>query len=65
VQLIVAPLQQLSETHLLMNRMESNGNMLFIDDEKWHKENLAEKIRLPLFVPLADDLSLPARTSTK
>lgn len=56
VQLIVAPLQQLSETHLLMNRMVSNGNMLFIDDEQWRKENLAEKIRLPLFVPLGDNL---------
>jgi hypothetical protein len=65
MQLIVAPLQQLSETHLFMNRMVSNGNMLFINDEQWRKENLAEKIRLPLFVPLGDDLSLPARTSTK
>ena len=37
-QLIVAPLQQLSETHLLMNRMVSNGNMLFINDEQWRKK---------------------------
>jgi hypothetical protein len=65
VQLIVAPLQQLSETPLRMNRMVSNGNMLFINDEQWRKENLAEKIRLPLFVPLGDDPLLPARTSIK
>jgi len=65
VQLIVALFQQLSETHLAMNRMVSNGNMLFIDDEQWRKENLAEKIRLPLFVPLGDDPLLPARTSIK
>ncbi|MHB1350317.1 MAG: hypothetical protein ACYCYR_10640 [Desulfobulbaceae bacterium] len=61
VQLIVAPLQQLSEAHLLMNRMVSNGNMLFINDEQWRKENLARKIKLPLFVPLGNDLSLPDR----
>jgi hypothetical protein len=64
-QVIVAPLQQLSETHLRMNSMVSGGGMLFIDDEEWRRENLAEKIRLPLFVPLEDDPALPAGTSTK
>jgi hypothetical protein len=61
VQLIVAPLQQLTETHLLMNKMVSNGNMLFIDDEHWRKKKLAKKIKLPFFVPLGDDLSLPVQ----
>jgi hypothetical protein len=65
VQLIVAPLQQLSETYLLMGRMVSNGNVLFIDDEQWRRENLDEKIRLPLFVPFGDDPTLPVRTSIK
>jgi|MTBAKMStandDraft_1061839.scaffolds.fasta_scaffold13023_2 hypothetical protein len=64
-QVIVAPLQQLSQTHLLMNRMVSAGNMLFINDEQWRIENLAEKISLPLFIPLGDDLSMPVQTSIK
>lgn len=64
-QLIVIPLQPLSETHLAMNRMVSTGNMLFIDDEQWRKENLVRKIRLPLFMPLREDLSVPVRTSVK
>jgi hypothetical protein len=61
VRLIVAPLQQLTETHLLMNRMVGNGSMLYIDDEQWRKKNLAEKIKLPFFVSLGGDLSLPAQ----
>jgi hypothetical protein len=65
VQLIVITLQRLSEKHLAMNGMVSNGKMLFINDEQWRKEHLAEKIRLPLFVPLADDLSLPVPTAAK
>lgn len=65
VRMIVAPMQQLSETHLSMNRMVSNGNILFINDEQWRKENLAEKIRLPLFVPLGEDQLLPERTATE
>lgn len=63
--LIVLPLQPLSEKHLAMNRMVSNGNLLFINDEQWRNSNLAEKIRLPLFVLLGDDVSLPVRTSAK
>lgn len=65
VRVIVAPLQQLSENHLRMNSMVCGGGMLFIDDEQWRRKNLAEKIRLPLFVPLEDDPALPAGTSTR
>lgn len=49
VTLIVAPLQALSEKHLAMNRMVSGGNMFFINDEIWIKEDLPKKIKLPLF----------------
>lgn len=52
---IVAPLQRLSSKHLTIARMVSNGNVLFIDDEKWRKDNLAKKIKLPLFVQISDD----------
>ena len=62
-QLIVAPLQQLSDTLLAMEKMVSNGSMLFINDEEWRQEYLANGIRLPLFVPLGDDLLLPGGTS--
>ena len=51
---IVAPLQQLSSNHLAMDRMTSNGNMVFIDDEKWRKENLIKSIKLPLFIRIGD-----------
>lgn len=51
-QLIVAPLEKLSGNHLAMSKMISGGNLLFINDEKWRKENLANKIKLPLFVPV-------------
>lgn len=64
-QLIVMPLQRLSEKHLAMNGMVSSGNMLFITDEQWRKEHLAETIRLPLFVPLADDMALPVQATAK
>jgi hypothetical protein len=53
--LIVAPLQKLSPKYLLINRMVSKGNMVFVNDEKWRKDNLAEKIQLPLFIQLTDD----------
>jgi len=46
---IVAPLEKLSEKHLAMSRMVSGGKMFFISDEKWRKENLKKKVRLPLF----------------
>ena len=48
--LLVAPLQPLSSNHLLMNRMVSNGNIFFINDEKWRTDNLSQKIKLPLFL---------------
>lgn len=53
---IVAPLQELSGNHLAMNRMISSGKLFFINDEKWRKDNLAKKIKLPLFVRVGDDV---------
>ncbi|MCD6389405.1 MAG: hypothetical protein J7L69_08330 [Desulfobulbaceae bacterium] len=53
--LIVAPLEKLSDKYLAMNRMIRNGKLLFVSDEKWRKDNLAKKIRLPLFIPLEND----------
>jgi hypothetical protein len=47
-------LQQLTGRHLAMGRMVSGGNMLFVDDEKWRKEHLTEKPKLPLFVKVED-----------
>jgi hypothetical protein len=60
---IVAPLQKLSEKHLIMNRMVSNGNMLFLNDEKWREDNLGQKIKLPLFVEIVDDFELPENSA--
>ncbi len=57
VQVIVAPLQELSEKHFAMRRMVIGGNMFFINDEKWRKEYLVKKIKLPLFVEIADEHS--------
>jgi len=56
VPVIVAPLQKLSKNHLAMTSMIRNGNMFFINDEKWRKDNLAKKIKLPLFVQVGDNL---------
>lgn len=64
VQLIVAPVQPLSTAHLGLNRMVHNGHLLFIDDEPWRNEHLAETIRLPLFVPLGGTPPLPRRALT-
>lgn len=52
VKLIVAPLQQLSDKHLTMSKMVSGGNLLFVDDKEWRKDNLATKVKLPLFVEI-------------
>ena len=51
--LIVVPLQPLSDKHLAMSRMLTNGNMFFINDEKWSKVSLPKDIRLPFFVNIA------------
>ncbi|MCI5149765.1 MAG: hypothetical protein D3916_10335 [Candidatus Electrothrix sp. MAN1_4] len=48
--LFVAPLEPLGPAHLALRNMVSGGAMLFIDDEQWRQANLAEKIRLPLFI---------------
>lgn len=56
VKVIIATLEQLSENHIAMSRMVSNGNMLFINDEKWRKTNLAKKIKLPQFVEIGADI---------
>lgn len=52
---IVAPLQELSVKHLAMRKMVRSGNMFFVSDEKWRKDNLAKKIKLPLFVQIGGD----------
>ena len=52
VAVIVAPLEKLSKNHLAMNNMISGRSLFFINDEKWRKENLAQKIKLPLFVKI-------------
>ena len=61
VPVIVATLEKLSRNHLSMNRMISNGNLFFINDEKWRKNNLTKKIKLPLFVRLGDDFESKTR----
>ncbi len=52
---IVVPVQQLSSAHLAMEKMISNGNMLFIDDEKWRIKNIPNGLKLPRFVLIEDD----------
>lgn len=47
---IIAPLEKLSKDHLAMANMIREPNMFFIDDEQWRTDNLAKKIKLPLFV---------------
>lgn len=49
---IVAPLQELSGNHLAMRKMVRSGNMFFVSDEKWRKDNLSKKIKLPLFMDI-------------
>jgi hypothetical protein len=58
---IVAPLEKLSDNHLAMRRMLSNGKLFFINDEKWRKENLTKKIKLPLFVRIGGDYDSETR----
>jgi hypothetical protein len=48
--LIVVPLQPLSKIHLSILRMVSGGNIMFINDEKWRKENIQQRMKLPLFI---------------
>lgn len=48
--LIVVPLQPLSEYHLAISKMVNGGNMFFVDDEKWRKENVPYNIKLPWFI---------------
>lgn len=61
---VVAPLQKLSGNHLTMGRMISNGSLSFINDEKWRKDNLAKKIKLPLFVRIGDNSRFTGRRQT-
>lgn len=51
--IIVVPVEKLNERHLTIRRMVSGGNILFVDDEKWRKETLPEKLMLPHFVQIA------------
>ena len=52
--IIVVPLQPLSEKHLVLQRMVSGGNMMFVDDEKWRKTNVPEDVKLPRFSPMEE-----------
>lgn len=54
--MIIAPLQELSNSHLSMTRMIRNGNMFFVNDEEWRKQNLTKKVKLPLFFLIGDDI---------
>lgn len=56
VPLIVAPVEKLSKKHLSIARMVSKGNILFINDDKWRKENLPGKIKLPLSIAITAPL---------
>jgi hypothetical protein len=58
VTVIVAPLETLSDKHLAMRRMVSSGNMLFIDDDKWRKKNMPEKLKLPQFVHIEKEQAI-------
>jgi len=50
--IIVVPLEKLSAKHRAMSRNVSGGKMLFINDEKWREENLAQKMKLPFYVEI-------------
>ena len=43
-------MQPLSEKHLALQRMVNGGNMLFVDNEKWRKGNVPERMKLPRFI---------------
>lgn len=49
VPVFVAPLETLSDKHLHMAGMVSTSNMYFVSDDKWRKENLTERVKLPFF----------------
>lgn len=49
IPLIVAPIQELSDTHLAMAKMIRDEKILFLDDEKWQKKKPADRPRLPYF----------------
>ncbi|MEJ2688523.1 MAG: hypothetical protein P8130_00960 [Deltaproteobacteria bacterium] len=55
VPVIVAPLEKLSGNHLAMSRMiREGGNLFFVSDEQWRKENLAKEIKLPFFIQIGN-----------
>ncbi len=55
IPLIVAPVEKLAESHLAMAGMVRNGNMYFINDDKWRTDNLAKGMKLPFFVLLGSN----------
>ena len=65
VQLIVVPLQQLSDKHKAMRRMVADENMFFINEENWRKKHLPKDIRLPLFVSLSSFKHVKEVNNTK
>lgn len=44
---IAAPVEELSEEHLAMNRLLSQGQILFINDSEWSNSVDTQKVRLP------------------
>lgn len=48
--LIVAPMPTLKDTHRAMARMIRDEQILFINDEKWFREQPAARPRLPLLI---------------
>lgn len=50
--LIVAPLEPLSNNHLAMAKLIRDEKILFIDDEKWLKEQPATRPQLPLMIEM-------------
>ncbi len=36
--------------------VQRSGDMFFVNDDKWRKDNLVEKIKLPLFIQIVGTL---------
>ncbi len=51
-QVIVVPLQHLSDKHLSMSQLLSSGTLYFVDDDTWRKTSIPEDLQLPTFLQL-------------
>lgn len=52
--LIAVSLQPLSENHLSMQKMVGGGTIMFVNDEKWRKENVPQQMKLPQFIQIEE-----------